>query len=68
MLDDETSVLAGVATVLARELSPRYWRLLALVPTVAWARVRISHHTPTETALGAVIGVACGSLAGAGHR
>ncbi|MVZ91071.1 hypothetical protein GQF49_11415 [Microbacter sp. ANSKLAB05] len=59
-----TAVLAGVATVLARELSPRYWRLLALVPTVAWARVRISHHTPTETALGAVIGVACGSLGG----
>ncbi|MGN7227226.1 hypothetical protein ACTHQW_12885 [Dietzia maris] len=59
-----TAVFAGVVAVLARELSPRYWRLLALVPTVAWARVRISHHTPTETALGAVIGVACGSLAG----
>lgn len=59
-----TAVLAGVVAVLARELSPRYWRLLALVPPVAWARVRISHHTPAETALGAVIGVACGYLGG----
>ncbi|UVE93736.1 hypothetical protein [Dietzia sp. B32] len=57
-----TAVLSGVVAVLARELSPRYWRLLGLVPTVAWARVRISHHTPTETALGAMIGLACGSL------
>lgn len=59
-----TAVLSGAVAVLARELSPRYWRLLALVPPVAWARVRISHHTPTETALGAVIGLACGYLGG----
>lgn len=59
-----TAVLAGVVAVLARELSPRNWRLLVLVPPVAWARVRIGHHTPIETALGAVIGVACGSLGG----
>lgn len=59
-----TAVLAGVAAVLARELSPRHWTMLALVAPVAWARVRISHHTPTETALGAVIGVTCGYLGG----
>lgn len=59
-----TAVLAGVVAVLARELSPRYWRLLGLAPLVAWARVRISHHTPVETALGAAIGVACGYLGG----
>ncbi|MGF0130280.1 hypothetical protein ACQREA_10015 [Dietzia cinnamea] len=59
-----TAVLSGVIAVLARELSPRYWRLLMLVPPVAWARVRISHHTPIETAAGAAIGLACGHLAG----
>lgn len=59
-----TAVLAGVIAVLAREGSPRYWRLLGLVPAVAWARVRISHHTPVETALGAVIGLTCGYLGG----
>lgn len=59
-----TAVLAGMVAVLAREISPRYWRLLGLVPPVAWARVRISHHTPVETALGAVIGVGCGYLGG----
>ncbi len=59
-----TAVLAGVIVVLARELSPRYRRLLVLVPAVAWARVRISHHSPAETALGAAIGAACGALGG----
>lgn len=59
-----TAVLAGVVAVLAREISPRYWRLVCLVPPVAWARVRIGHHTPVETALGAVIGVSCGYLGG----
>ncbi|WP_255583572.1 hypothetical protein [Dietzia sp. ANT_WB102] len=57
-----TAVMAGMIAVLARELSPRYWRLLSLVPPVAWARVQMSHHTPTETALGAVLGLACGYL------
>ncbi|MBB1031319.1 hypothetical protein G6027_10555 [Dietzia sp. SLG310A2-38A2] len=59
-----TAVLAGVVSVLAREISPGYWRLLVLVPGVAWARVRISHHTPVETALGGLIGVACGYWGG----
>lgn len=59
-----TAVLCGAVAVLARELSPRYWRLLTLVPPVAWARVRISHHTPLETAAGAAIGLACGYLGG----
>lgn len=61
-----TAVLAGVISVLAREISPGYWRLLVLVPPVAWARVRISHHTPVETALGGAIGVVCGYWGG-GH-
>jgi hypothetical protein len=59
-----TAVLAGVIAVLAREVSPRYWRLLGLVPPVAWARVRIGHHTPVETALGGAIGVVCGYRGG----
>lgn len=59
-----TAVTAGVIAVLSRELSPRNWRLLLLVPPVAWARVRISHHTPVETALGAAIGLACGFWGG----
>lgn len=59
-----TAVLAGVIAVLDRELSPRYWRLLALIPPVAWARVRIDHHTPVETALGGVIGAVCGYWGG----
>ncbi|MFN3602221.1 MAG: hypothetical protein ACK4UY_12635 [Dietzia sp.] len=59
-----TAVLAGVISVLAREISPGYWRLLVLVPPVAWARVRISHHTPVETALGGAIGLACGYWGG----
>lgn len=61
-----TAVLAGVVAALARELSPRYLRLLGLVPPVGWARVRISHHTPVETALGAVIGLACGHFGSGG--
>lgn len=59
-----TAVAAGMIAVLSRELSPRYWRLLVLVPPVAWARVRISHHTPMETALGAAIGLVCGFWGG----
>lgn len=55
-----TAVLAGMVAVFAREVSPRCWWGLGLVPPVAWARVRISHHTPLETALGAAIGVAGG--------
>lgn len=55
-----TAVLAGVIAVLAREVSPRYWFGLGLVPPVAWARVRISHHSPLETALGVAIGAAGG--------
>ncbi|MFL0580638.1 hypothetical protein [Dietzia sp. 179-F 9C3 NHS] len=51
-----TAVLTGMVAVFAREVSPRCWWGVALVPPVAWARVRISHHTPTETVLGAVIG------------
>nr|MBB1043865.1 hypothetical protein [Dietzia sp. DQ11-44] len=57
---------AGVVSVLARQISPGYWRLLVLVPPVAWARVRISHHTPVETALGVLIGVPCGYWGGSG--
>lgn len=59
-----TAVLAGVVAVLAREVSPRYWAGLGLVPPLAWARVRISHHTPVETVLGAAIGAGCGYWGG----
>lgn len=59
-----TAVLAGVIAVLAREVSPRYWFGLGLVPPVAWARVRISHHSPLETALGGAIGAAGGYWGG----
>ena len=61
-----TAVLAGVVAVFAREISPRCWTGLVLVPPVAWARVRISHHTPVETVLGAAIGTA-GGYWGGGH-
>lgn len=59
-----TAVLAGVVAVLAREVSPRYWLGLGLVPPVAWARVRISHHTPLETALGCGLGAVGGYWGG----
>lgn len=59
-----TAVLAGVVAVLAREVSPQYWWGLGLVPPVAWARVRISHHTPLETALGCALGAAGGYWGG----
>lgn len=62
-----TAVLAGVVAVLARELSPRYWWGLSAVPVVAWARIKISHHTPLETALGTALGVA-GGYWGGGRR
>lgn len=55
-----TAVLAGMVAVFAREVSPRCWWGMALVPPVAWARVRVSHHTPLETALGCAIGAAGG--------
>lgn len=59
-----TAVLAGVVAVLAREVSPRYWAGLGLVPPLAWARVRISHHTPVETVVGTAIGAAGGFWGG----
>lgn len=59
-----TAVLAGVVAVFARELSSRYWAGLLLVPPVAWARVRISHHSPIETAVGCAIGAAGGYWGG----
>jgi len=63
-----TAVLTGVLAVRAREVSPRFWWGLGLVPPVAWARVRINHHTPLETAVGAGIGMICGALGcGAGR-
>lgn len=62
-----TAVLAGVTAVFAREVTPRAWWGLGLLPPVAWARVRISHHTPLETAVGGVIGVA-GGYWGGGKR
>lgn len=55
-----TAVLAGMVAVFAREVSPRCWWGMVLVPPVAWARVRVSHHTPLETVLGGAIGVAGG--------
>ena len=62
-----TAVLAGVVAVLSRELSPRYWWGLSAVPVVAWARIKISHHTLLETALGTARGVA-GGYWGGGRR
>lgn len=59
-----TAVLAGVVAVFAREVSPRSWWGLAMVPPVAWARVRISHHTAWETAVGCAIGAAGGYWGG----
>lgn len=59
-----TAVLAGVVAVFAREVSPRCWWGLGLVPPVAWARVRISHHTLLETGLGCAIGAAGGYWGG----
>lgn len=61
-----TAVLTGVLAVFAREVSPRAWWGLALVPPVGWARVKISHHSPLETALGCAIGAA-GGYWGGGH-
>lgn len=55
-----TAVLAGMVATFAREVSPRCWWGMALVPPVAWSRVRISHHSPVETALGCAIGAAGG--------
>lgn len=59
-----TAVLAGVVAVLSRELSPRYWWGLSTVPVIAWARIKISHHTLLETALGTALGVAGGYWGG----
>lgn len=59
-----TAVLAGVVSVLSRELSPRYWWGLSAVPVVAWARIKISHHTLLETALGAALGLVGGYWGG----
>lgn len=55
-----TAVLSGMVAVFAREVSPRCWWGLSLVPPVAWARVRVGHHSPAETVLGSAIGAAGG--------
>ncbi|MEJ5929126.1 phosphoesterase [Corynebacterium sp. H128] len=52
-----------VTGYLAVVVHPLWWTLFALTPLIAWARVRISHHTVPEILGGAVAGLAILTIA-----
>ena len=58
-----TAVWSGMTTVLALEDDRRWWWGGAAVPAIAWARIRLGHHTATQTAVGVTLGVAAGVTA-----
>jgi hypothetical protein len=59
---------AGYVTglLLQREVVTGGLLLLALLPALAWSRVRLQRHKPTETVLGAILGLAVGAGAALG--
>jgi len=58
-----TAVLAGMTTVLAVEDDPRWWWVLVGLPAVGWSRVKIDHHSVSQTVLGAALGLTAGVVA-----
>jgi len=49
----------GCAILLAHFVPTATLPLAAAVALVAWARLRLSHHTPVQVALGAVVAASC---------
>lgn len=57
-----TAVWAGTAGLLAALVHPAWLLGLAIVPAIAWARVRVRDHTIAQTITGAVLGLATVAL------
>jgi hypothetical protein len=56
------AVAALAATVLLYQRSPVGWLLAALLPCLAWSRVRLGRHRWPEVALGGAIGAIAGMM------
>lgn len=54
------AVCAGAAVVLVVTYGPAWWLSLLLVAGVAWSRVRVRDHTPTQVVVGSVLGAVVG--------
>ncbi len=55
-------VAAGVLTVFTMLFGPWVLLLTPLVPLLAWARVRVSDHSPLQTVAGAIVGAISSGL------
>jgi membrane-associated phospholipid phosphatase len=53
---------AAYATGVLLQVGPASggWLMLVLLPALAWSRVRLQRHRPSETVVGAVVGLAVG--------
>ncbi|HLZ08008.1 MAG TPA: hypothetical protein VKT80_05425 [Chloroflexota bacterium] len=51
------STFAGAVTILVLELGPIFSLFYPLVILIGWARLRVSDHSPSRAATGAVLGV-----------
>lgn len=58
-----TASVAGVAALAVMLIGAAALPLLALVPLLAWARLRLQRHTPLQTLAGALLGAGLMALA-----